>query len=207
MPSGMTKVEIGNLALDLIREPPLVTFDDASFATARFLNRNFDHTARTALRSYPWNCAKEFIEIAADATKPPFKWSYAYTLPAGTMRLLPLTRNGYRYGDIIPHEIVGNKVYTDKGAPLRAARIKDITDNPGLWDDLLVEYVRCALALGMANKFSSKSKYVELASQLLNAAKQQAETIDAYEGTPEPAAVYDIIGVRGASEYNFTRRY
>ncbi len=206
MPSGMTKVEIFNLALDLVKEPPVVSTDDPK-ATARFLTRNFDHTARTALRSYPWNCAKELVEISADAAKPAFKWAYAYTIPAGTLRILPITYNGFRFGTPVPHEIVGDKILTDKGAPLHVVRIKDIVDNPGLWDDLLVEYVRCSLALGMANKFSSKSKYVELASQLLNAAKEQAETIDAYEGTPEPAQVYDIIAVRGGDDYTFGRRF
>lgn len=206
MPSGMTKVEIFNLALDLVKEPPVVSTDDPK-ASARFLNRNFDHTARTALRSYPWNCAKEYVELAAGIDKPLFKWAYAYTIPAGTLRVLPPTYNGFRYGDVIPHEIVGNQIYTDKGAPLRIVRVKDVVDNPGLWDDLLVEYVRCSLALGMANKFSGKSKYVELASQMLNAAKEQAETIDAYEGTPDPAAVYDIIAVRGGTDYAFGRRF
>lgn len=206
MPSGLTKTEVFNLALDLVKEKPILNADDPS-STARFLSRNFEHTARTALRSYPWNCAKELRSIPADEIEPPFKWGKAYTLPAGWLRVLPVTRNGGRYGEQVPHEIVKGKVYTNEGAPLNVILIMDVSNNPGLWDDLLVEYVRCSLALGMANKFTSKSKYIELASQMLGAAKEQAEMLDALEGTPEPAEAFDIIRVRGADEYAIGRRW
>lgn len=206
MPSGLTKVEVFNLALDLVKEVPIINENDPK-ATARWLVRNFDHTARVAIRSYPWNCAKEFREIPADVTAPAFKWRYAYTMPAGALRPLPITRYGERHGDQVPHEVVKNKIYTNEPAPLRVILIMDVTANPGAWDDLLVEYVRCALALGMANKFTSKAKYIELASQLLNAAKEQAELIDAYEGSPEPVESFDIIRARYGSEYSISRRW
>ena len=202
MPSGMTKTEVFNLALDLVKEKPILSVDDPS-STARYLKRNFNHAARTIMRAYPWNFAKEFRELSADETRPLFKWYYAYTLPAGWARVIPPTVNGHRFGQPIPHEIVGNKIYTNYPAPLRVILIMDKTANPGAWDDLFTEMVRCTLALGMANKFTSKSKYVELASQLLAQATVKAEEIDAYEGSPEPADAFDVIRVRGSGDSEY----
>lgn len=207
MPSGLTKTQVANLALDLIRATPLVSFDDPTSPEGRWIARNFDHAAHTLMRAYPWNFAKEFRVISADATAPLFKWGYAYSLPAGWARVLPVNRYGARYGDPIPHEIVQNKVYTNEPAPLYAILIMDMSSNPGAWDDLFVEMMRCTLGLGMANKFTGKSKHIELASQLLAQATLKAEEIDAFEGTPEPAEAFDIIRVRGGNEYTQSWRW
>lgn len=206
MPSGMTKVQVFNLALDLIRSTPLISVDDAT-AEGRWLTRNFDHAARTIMRAYPWNFAKEFKTLSASTTAPPFKWLYAYTLPAGWARVTPVKRYGERFGDEVPHEIVGGSLYTNEPAPLYVILIMDKTANPGAWDDLFTEMVRCTLALGMANKFTGKGKYIELASQLLAQATAKAEQIDAFEGTPEPTEAFDIIRVRGGNEYAGLRRW
>jgi hypothetical protein len=207
MPSGLTKTQVCNLALDLIRASPLVNFDDPTSPEGRWVSRNFDHAAHTLMRAYPWNFAKEYRTIAADATAPAFKWGYSYSLPAGWARVLPISRYGARYGDVVPHEIVQNKVYTNEPAPLYVILIMDMSSNPGAWDDLFVEMMRCTLALGMANKFTGKSKHIELASQLLAQATAKAEEIDAFEGTPEPAEAFDIIRVRGGDEYTQTWRW
>jgi len=203
----MTKTQVCNRALDMIRSSPMVDFEDTTTAEGRYLNRNYEATARLIMRSYPWNFAKDFREIPADADAPPFKWSYAYTLPTGWARVIPPTRYGNRYGETIPHEIVGNKVYTNEPAPLRVVLVMDKSANPGEWDDLMTQIVVCTLALGMANKFTGKSKFVELASQLLSQATEAAQQIDAYEGPPEPTDNFDIIRVRGGDEAALSRRW
>lgn len=202
MPSGMTKVEVFNLALDLVKDKAIISVDDPS-SSARYLKRNFSHVARSIMRAYPWNFAKEFRELSADEARPAFKWYYSYTLPGGWMRVIPPTVNGHRFGAQIPHEIVGNKIYTNYPAPLRVILIMDKTANPGAWDDLFVAMVRCTLALGLANKFTSKGKYVELASQLLTQATLKAEEIDAFEGSPDPADGFDVIRVRGSADSEY----
>ena len=196
MPSSMTKLQVWNLAIDVIRDTALQTTSDSA-ATARWLDRNWQHAVESTLRAYPWNFAKELHELPADADTPPFKWLYYYSPPPGWMRILPITYDGSRFGALIPHEIIGQRIATNHPAPLKVSVIMDKSNNPGLWDSLFVEIVRCKLALGMANKFASKARYIEVASQLLAAATTQAEMIDAYEGTPEPAEAFDIIRARG----------
>lgn len=196
MPSSMTKLQVWNLAIDVIRDTALQSTTDAA-STARWLERNWQHTVETCLRAYPWGFAKQLVSLSADADKPDHGWSYFYTPPAGWLRILPITRYGERNGVPVRYEIVGNRIATDEPPPLRIRVIMDKTANPGEWDSLFVEMVRAKLALGMANKFTSKNKYIELASQLLAAATEQAERIDAYEGSAEPIEAFDIIRARG----------
>jgi hypothetical protein len=196
VPSSLTKVGVWNLAIDIIKDTALqTTLDNAS--TARWLERNWQHTVESCIRSYPWNCAKRYYQLSAAATAPLFKWSYAYTLPAGWLRVMPVTSYGARGGTPVPHEVVGNSIYTDEPAPLSVVLLTDISANPGAWDPLLVEMVRCTLALGMANKFTGKAQYIQVASSMLKAAQAKAEEIDAFEGTAEPIEQHDVIRVRG----------
>lgn len=196
MPSSLTKLQVWNLAIDVIRDTALQSLTDNA-ATARWLERNWPHAVETSLRAYPWGFATSMHKLSADADKPPFGWSYYYTPPAGWLRVLPITRYGERFGVPVPHEIIENRIATNEAAPLCVRLVMDKSSNPGVWDSLFVEMVRAKLALGMANKFTSKNKYIELASQLLRAATDQAEQIDAYEGSGQPVEAFDIIRSRG----------
>lgn len=190
-----TKVEVYNLAIDIIKDTALQSVDDPA-ATARWLNRNYDHTVASVLRTYVWNFAKKFVALPAETERPPFKWRYAYKKPGEAIRVLPPTSYGARRGRPIPHEIVGEFIYTDHAAPLRCTLIVNVTD-PSKWDPLFTEIVRCQLALGMANKFTSKNKFIELASQMLTSATERAEMIDTLEGSAEEVEDFDILRVRG----------
>lgn len=196
MPSSLTKLQVWNLAIDVIRDTALQSTTDNA-ATARWLERNWQHTVETSLRAYPWGFATSLRELSADADTPPFGWSYFYTPPAGWLRILPITHYGERFGAPVPYEMLENRIATNEAAPLRVRIIMDKSSNPGVWDSLFTEMVRAKLALGMANKFTAKNKYIELASQLLRAATDQAEQIDAYEGSPQPVEAFDIIRARG----------
>jgi hypothetical protein len=201
MPSAATKLDVFNLAIDIIRDTALQSTTDPA-STARWLTRNFDHAVLTTLRAYPWNFAKHLASLSADAAAPEHTWSKSYTPTPGWVRVLPIRRGGQRFGAPVSFEVVGNRILTNEPAPLRVVLIMDKTANPGEWDPLFVEIVRAKLALGMANKFTSKNKFIELASQLLTSAQAQAEMIDAYEGTPEPIEQFDILRARGGDEYS-----
>jgi hypothetical protein len=190
-----TKLEVWNLAIDIIKDTALQSDTDSS-ATARWLDRNWEHTIETTLRSYTWNFAKLYAELPAETDAPAHTWNRAFKMPGNALRLLPPRRFGQRYGRPIAHEIVGRYIYTNESAPLRVTFIMNEQD-PSKWDPLFTEIVRCKLALGMANKFTSKNKFIELASQLLKTAQDKAEEIDTLEGSPEPIEQFDILRVRG----------
>jgi hypothetical protein len=196
MPTSQTKLTVWNLALDIVRETALQSpTQDAP--TARWLERNYSHAVETTLRSYVWGFAKEKVALPADATAPAFGWSYRYKLPPGTIRVLPIRENGARLGRPVAYEIVGDYIETNHGAPLNITVIKDVSANPGRWDALFVEIVRCKLALGMANKFTGKAQFVDRAQRMLVEAQERAEQIEAFESPAEPTEEFDILRVRG----------
>jgi hypothetical protein len=89
---------------------------------------------------------------------------------------------------------MGNYLYA-LHTPARAHIIMRI-DNEGLFDPLFTEALGAKLALGLANKFTAKNKYIELAGNMLNNAVAKAEEIDTFEGSAEPIANYAIIDAR-----------
>lgn len=196
MPGSQTKLDVYNMAIDVIKDTALQSTEDPT-ATARWLNRNFKQYVVASLRNYPWNFAQSYVKLAADALQPAFRWRFAYKPPPGWVRILPITRYGDRYGDLVPYSVVGNRIYTNEPAPLCVILILDKSANPGEWDALFTQMIFSSLALGMANKFTGKAKYVDLASQLLSQAVDQAETMDAFEGAPEPIETFDVLRVRG----------
>lgn len=194
MPTSLTKLGIWNLAIDVIKDTAIQTTQDDT-AAAKWLARNYDMIVEANLRSYNWNFARAYHKLNAASATPPFRWSYAYKLPNGWLRLLPIEQYGRRGGAIVQHEVVGQYVYTDEPAPLYVRCIMNVT-NPGQWDSLFVRLVVADLALGMANKFTGKNKFIELASGLLREAREMAEAIDTFEGSAEPIEQHDVLRVR-----------
>lgn len=194
MPTQATKLEVCNMALDVIREAPAQSLA-VSTAPLRFILRNYDHVVDTTLRSYVWNFAKEKFELSADGTDPAWGWTYRYRIPNGALRVLPITENGARDGQVVAHEIVGSYIETNHTAPLRVKCIMRKA-NPGEWDPLFLEIVRSSLAMLLANKFTNKARFFDLARQMVLDARAKAEEIDAFEGSAEPIEQYDILRVR-----------
>ena len=196
MPSLLPVSGIWNLALDTIREAA-VQDQATNSAPMKWLNRNYEHARDVLLQSYPWNFAIERHSLASDGAFDPdtYDWRYRYALPNGWLRVLPMAYLGQRNGQLIPHEIMGQYLYTDYVAPARVRLVMRKTD-PGEFSPLFVEALAAKLALGMANKFTAKNKYIELAGNMLNQAVAKAEEIDTFEGSALPIDNYDIILAR-----------
>lgn len=199
MPAGVTKLEVFNLAIDIVKDTALQS-SDQNAPTARFLNRNFAPTVRRLLRKYPWNFAKKLVSLSAETEAPDHRWEYSYKPTPGWIRVLPIRRYGNLHGAPVLFEVVGGRIFTNEPPPLKVTLIMDKTANPGEWDQLFVDMVAASLALAMANKFTSKNKFIELSSQMLRAAQEDAERIDAFEGSPEPTEAFDILRARGSDE-------
>lgn len=194
MPSILTKSGIWNLALDTIREAA-VQDQLTNSAPIKWLNRNYEHARDVLLRSYVWNFAIEYHELNEIATTGwNGGWDYKYGLPNNWLRVLPFTEYGERRNRTIPHVVRGNYLYTHH-TPARVSLIMRVEEE-GMFDPLFVEALAAKLALGMANKFTGKNKYIELAGNMLNNAVAKAEEIDTLEGSAEPIENYDIIDAR-----------
>lgn len=202
MPTSHTRVTIYNLALDTIGEIPIATLNDPS-AYARWLNRNYAHTVETALRQNPWNFAIETHELAAEPSPPSKRFRYCYGLPPGWLRVLPPSHNSERYGRPLPYEVVGNKLYMQAQGPLPVRLVMN-KQEPGSWDSLFAAVVAARLAVGMAQRFTRKASYTDLARAMAAEALETALEANAIESPIDPVEEFDIIRVRGGYD---TGRY
>lgn len=195
MPTSFSQVNVFNMALDILRETPVSSLDDAN-AVARWGNRNFAVSRDALLESYYWKFAIDRDELAADATAPEFDWTYRYELPTDCLQLLPLREDGKWEGNPILHEVENNFILTNASGPLKVRYIGR-RDDPGTWSNLFCTALACDQAYRMAHWLTGKANYVEIAEKAFNKAMVAAKRANALLGTAQRADQSEIIGIRG----------
>ncbi len=194
MPTMHTIETIFNGALDLVGERPILSLTE-NRKEVRWLVRNYSHYVQTSLRQDVWNFAIELWALN-QTTAPAFRWKYAYDLPNGWLRVLPLTYLGDPNGQPIKHAVLSNKVLTNQNNPINATLIMDRQD-PGEWDPLFANLVIARLGHGLAYALTHKASFVQQAKQAVDEAYELAQMVNAFEGSPGETEQHDIIRVRG----------
>lgn len=166
MGSQQTKIQIWNMALDVLREQPLSSVDDTT-ATARWLARNYDQQRDYLMERYLWKFALTRAEIAADSVKPAWQWNYRYLLPTNSLRFVPPTYDGAWGGTPIPFEEESGYLMCDTAGPLRLRYILRTT-NEGLFSNGFCECLSLRLALRMAHWVTGKQSMVQQVQGLYN---------------------------------------
>lgn len=195
MPTAHSIETVMNSALDIVGERPILSLVE-NRKEVRWLVRNYSHYVQASLRQDVWNFAVELWTLNQNPTKPPFRWDYAYDLPNGWLRVLPITRDGSRTGQPITHEVKSNRVLTSKNNPLYVELVMD-RQEPGAWDPLFANLIAARLAHGMAHTLTHKASYVQLAKQAIGEAYDLASLVNAFEGSPGETEQHDVIRVRG----------
>lgn len=189
MPSTLSKTEICNLALDYLDEAPITDFDTDTSARARFLRRNFWPVAWELMRKHPWNFASRRVQLASAGTAPAFGWTYAYDLPAHCLRVLPITADGTENGTSVLYKVEGTQILTNQPAPLNVRYLYRIDDTngggAGAFDQQFVGVLAATLGQRIAHFITGKSSYASQIGQIATALFQEAQMIDALEGTPD----------------------
>lgn len=193
MPTGHTQVTIYNLALDIISTRAVGSTSEIS-PECRWLNRNYEHYVRVALRTELWNFAKELHELNRQVTSPPYLWKYGFDLPPGWLRVIPPRYLGARTGSLIKHEVAKNTLYADHEI-VRTGIIMDV-QNPGEWDPLFADYVGARLAYGMAHTLTHKASFKAETKQAVQDAYDVAATVNAFESPVDDTETHDVIRVR-----------
>lgn len=190
----MTPTDLCNLALDILKEAPISSIDDAR-PMAQWCKRNFAVSRDSLLARADWNFALKRDVLASNAQGPAFGWSYSYTLPADCIRLLPLTVNGYSESQPIAHEVEGGKILTNYKGPLKiryVARTEQYAGYPAAFVEALSAYI----AMKGAHWITGKQGYQQVAAQLFDRAMNNAWLVDAIEGTNPRAADNEWIAMR-----------
>ena len=194
MSSGLSEVDIANMALDLLEEEPITSLSGEE-TPAKWMNRNFTKTRDAVLRAHPWNFALTRVELSANATAPAFGWDYRFAVPSDNLRILPLRQDGKINGAHYPHEVEGGYILTNAIAPLKVRYIRRVTDT-GEFDILFAEALSSRLASKMAHLVTGKASQVASAVKMYRAALFEARVIDGLEGTPEDPDDSDILDAR-----------
>lgn len=194
MPTGHTQVTIYNLALDIV-STRAVTSTAESSVECRWLNRNFEHYIRSALRADVWNFAKEMHNLDRQVAEPAFQWTYGFDLPVGWLRVLPPRYGGLRTGSPIKYEVMSDVLYTDHEA-VKAFIVMD-RQNPGTWDPLFADYLGAKLAYGLSHSLTHKASFKAETKQAVQDAYDIAATVNAFESPVEDTEQFDVIRARG----------
>ena len=190
---AISTVSICNRALDLLGADPITSLEDGSKA-ANLCLRNFEPSADSVLRLYPWNAALRRARLPALSDTPAWGYLYQYQLPQGPepafcLRLLEID-NGSDY------RIEGRRILADYAAPLDILYIGRVTDT-ATFDPLLAEAVAVKLAVHLAGNLTESGSRVEAARNYLREILAQAKAIDAQEGGAASLVVDAWLQARG----------
>lgn len=196
MPTAHTKYTIYNLALDVVQAFPVVPGDQRK--EFRWLERNFEHYVRMALRRDLWNFAMELHELNR-TDDPVQRWTRAYDLPNGWLRVVPPTYDGCRNGRPIPYEVKSQNgamvLMTNEYSYMRVELVMD-RQSPGEWDDLFANVVAMNLAVGLSHSLTHKASFTQLAKQNAIDAYDIAAQVNAFESPGPDNDQHDVIRER-----------
>lgn len=175
-------VEVANLALAFVGEERISSLAADTSKAARLCDAFMSGVRDTCLVAHPWNFACRRTTLAALTTTPTFGWDYAYQVPADCLRVLRLDSTD-------PHQPwarEGNSVLCNMAAPLGIRYIARISDS-GAWSPLFVELMAATLATRLAVPLSASQQTRDALATERARILREARSIDAAEGTPDPA--------------------
>ena len=175
-------VEIMNMALDLLKEEPILSETD-NRAPVRWMRRNYAPTRDALIRKHPWNCAKARAILPAMTEAPAFGWAFFYQIPDDCLRVLPLADLGKFNGVPVPFEVEARRILTSAKAPLKVIYLRVIERDD--MDALFVQALAATLAAKAAHFITGKQSMTDRAGQIAREAVLEAQMVDGLEGTPE----------------------
>ena len=180
-PTVQSEVEVANLALDILKEAPIVSMDESRTA-ARWMRRNFVPVRNLVTIAHVWKFAMDRAVLAEDAIPPEFDWKHRYRKPSDCLRVLPLRVGGTLDGRLITHIVENDYILTNASAPLYIRYLKAVPD-VAEWPPTFVDAVAAKLASKCAHLLTGKQAMVELATAQFQQSLQFAASIDSAEGT------------------------
>src|SRR5262245_2849682 len=154
MGSLLVKLDVYNMALDLLKEETMSSINELS-APANWLNRNYGQQRDYLMSRHWWKFAMARASLAADPAPPSFGWSYRYLQPSDILRLYPLTFDGELNSAMINYEVEGPYILSDAVPQLKVRYIRRVTTE-GEWSNLFCEVLSIRCACKMAHWMTGK---------------------------------------------------
>jgi hypothetical protein len=187
MAAPTTDINICNLALDRLGQPPVSSIVNPTTAIEQVVARAYDQARRTLLRAYIFNFAKKYATLAVDGTEvPAFGFSSAFALPNDFVRLMALgdvTVNNDVPADF--YDMSNGFIYTDEGDD-GVLDIQYIFDARTVtkYDPLFVDLLKLKLAMDTAYKFTLKPGLSKQIGEEFEAVALRAAAIAGQEKPP-----------------------
>lgn len=189
MPS---EVDLLNDALAQIGATAITAIDDGS-VNANHCQRVYPALRDGLIRSHHWNWALRRVELAQDATAPPFGFAFSYTLPADCLKIVEF--NGANIttsamtqqtpSGVSLYVIEDRKLLTNYGTAL-IVYLARVT-NPDVWDALFYQTVATWLASKLASAITKDDRRAKsLLSDAVTVLLPLATAVDGQEGSTQP---------------------
>lgn len=180
-------IDIANDALMLLGNNSISSLSGTSEA-AKLCNQFYQRAVDATLRAYTWNCATtRSAQLSASSTSPSFGFDYKYALPADCLRVLSMQDESYVF------KVENGYLMTDE-AEAYILYIKRIA--AGDMDSLLAETVAARLAATIAFALTNSPSIAEAMWKLYKDKLDEAQTVDAFEGSTTQMASDDWINSR-----------
>jgi hypothetical protein len=174
-----SEVDICNMALALLGDVRITTLSDPNSRAAKLCNQFYAADADAVIRAYPWDCATFRASLAQLATTPAFGFDYEYQLPTDPycLRVLQMEEK-----DMVFKIEGGKKLLTDE-SPAKILYLGRISsgDMDALLTSVLAARVAADIAFGLSNSTSLAAAMWQLYERKLD----EAQTIDAQEGSAD----------------------
>jgi hypothetical protein len=185
-----SEIEISNIALLMLGDSPIISFDDGS-ERANLCNAFYPTIRDEVLRAHPWNCARVRVQLVALAAAPVYEYDYQYQLPASPycLKVLDVNEN-----TTYPWKIEGRKLLTDESEVYitYTGRV-DVGD----FDVLLMSAISRRLAAQLTYAITAKFNLFEMMWKAYELVLSEARSVDSQEGSAPSFLSNDLIDVRG----------
>lgn len=184
-----SEVDICNLALDVLKQKPIVELDPPSSQVEELCARTYQQKRRATLRVHMWNFAMKRKALLPDSSATPlFGYTHAYNLPSDFIRFAG------RFDDVgnlsNPErqkiEIENGQLLFD-GADNTAINIRYVFDQDIVtkFDPLFIEAFVLELAITFAPKFSGTEARIKTLAGFRAEVNGEARAIDGQESPPK----------------------
>lgn len=184
-----SEVQVCSNALLMLGAKPINSFDDES-DRALLVSNLWANCRDGVLRAHPWNCAKDRVQLAPEATAPAFDYAYRFALPSDCLRVLSVGEEG----ETPKFKIERRRILFDE-AVLNLGyvfRNEDVTT----WDALLVEAAEAYMAMTAAYPITKSASVQEAMASLYKFKLQQARAIDGLEEPTDQVGDFPLLAVR-----------
>ena len=187
----LSRTQVINNALQMLGADQISDPSEQS-ESARQSSMVYDQCVREELMKQAWSFAKAQVRLPVSADAPTFRFARAFVLPADFIRLVELENRWVfsvqRTVDTNPipaFERQGRTIFTDLGAPLGITYIRDLSDDPTLWDPMFSAVVSSALALKLAMTLTKSEGTVSLVNKRYQQELKEAKRGNAIQLPPQ----------------------